>query len=217
MAAETVPTDPLSKESLPSNRTSVDDRLRDVEKPTESKDELSNSSDADADIEKDAQSPEHSQPEAPSTLVEFDGPNDPGNPKNWTAKRRWAITASMGSLVFTVTFASSIFSVNIGVVRDKFDVSIVTATLGVALFVLVCCTTLNLNTRITANRKCNRALYSVPLCSAPCRKCSVVAPHSSLDMLCSPSSKFPLPSPRTSLQYVLVDSWEDSLQQHRFQ
>lgn len=43
----------------------------------------------------------------------------------------------MGLMVFTVTFASSIFSVNIGVIVEKFDVTLVTATLGVALFVLV--------------------------------------------------------------------------------
>lgn len=42
----------------------------------------------------------------------------------------------MGLLVFTVTFASSIFSVNIRVVQEKFHVDLVTATLGVALFVL---------------------------------------------------------------------------------
>lgn len=42
----------------------------------------------------------------------------------------------MGLLVFTVTFASSIFSVNIRVVEEKFNVDLVTATLGVALFVL---------------------------------------------------------------------------------
>jgi hypothetical protein len=71
-------------------------------------------------------------------LVEFDGADDLGNPKNWTPKRRWAITVSMGLMVFTVTFASSIFSVNIGVVQEKFNVELVTATLGVALFVLVC-------------------------------------------------------------------------------
>jgi DHA1 family multidrug resistance protein-like MFS transporter len=71
-----------------------------------------------------------------SHLVVFDGPDDQGNPKNWTLKRRWAITVSMGLLVFTVTFASSIFSVNIRVVQEKFDVDLVTATLGVALFVL---------------------------------------------------------------------------------
>ena len=72
-----------------------------------------------------------------SFFVEFDGPNDPDNPKNWTPKRRWGITISMGLMVFTVTFASSIFSVNIGVVQEKFNVELVTATLGVALFVLV--------------------------------------------------------------------------------
>lgn len=70
-------------------------------------------------------------------FVEFDGPNDPDNPKNWSSRRRWGITAAMGSMVFTVTFASSIFSVNLAVIRDKFDVELVTATLGVALFVLV--------------------------------------------------------------------------------
>jgi DHA1 family multidrug resistance protein-like MFS transporter len=71
-----------------------------------------------------------------TVLVEFDGPNDAGNPKNWTAKRRWAITISMGLLVFTVTFASSIFSVNIRTVQELYNVELVTATLGVALFVL---------------------------------------------------------------------------------
>ena len=70
-------------------------------------------------------------------LVEFEGPNDPGNPKSWAPKRRWAITVSMALMVFTVTFASSIFSVNVGYVRERFDVTLVTATLGVALFVLV--------------------------------------------------------------------------------
>ncbi|KAF2824152.1 citrinin biosynthesis transporter CtnC [Ophiobolus disseminans] len=69
-------------------------------------------------------------------LVKFEGPNDPDNPKNWTTKRRWAITISMGLTVFTVTFASSIFSVNIRVVEEKFNVELITATLGVALFVL---------------------------------------------------------------------------------
>jgi DHA1 family multidrug resistance protein-like MFS transporter len=70
-------------------------------------------------------------------FVEFEGRNDPGNPKSWTPKRRWGITVSMGLMVFTVTFASSIFSVNIGVVQELFEVKLVTATLGVALFVLV--------------------------------------------------------------------------------
>ncbi|KAF1960831.1 citrinin biosynthesis transporter CtnC [Byssothecium circinans] len=84
------------------------------------------------DKEKDA----NETPEEKNYLVEFDGPDDPDNPKNWKQKRRWAITVCMSSMVFTVTFASSIFSVNIGIVQDKFGVSMVEATLGVALFVL---------------------------------------------------------------------------------
>lgn len=88
------------------------------------------------DLEKGADHDSSSPANEKSYLVEFDGPNDPGNPKNWTTKRRWAITVCMGLTVFTVTFASSIFSVNLRVVQEKFDTTLVTATLGVALFVL---------------------------------------------------------------------------------
>lgn len=121
------------------NRTSVEGATaHDSAKERPSQDDLPSSSDDIPDIEKGPNGAEKSGSAEKSMLVEFDGPNDPGNPKNWSTKRRWIITVAMGSLVFTVTFASSIFSVNIGVVREKFDVSIVTATLGVALFVLVC-------------------------------------------------------------------------------
>lgn len=72
-----------------------------------------------------------------SDLVEFDGPDDPGNPKNWPRKKRWAITISMAAMTFVVTFASSIFAVAIPEVSEEYDVSTVVATLGVALFLLV--------------------------------------------------------------------------------
>jgi hypothetical protein len=38
-------------------------------------------------------------------LVEFDSPDDPENPKNFSSRRKWAITASMGWMTFVVTFA----------------------------------------------------------------------------------------------------------------
>jgi DHA1 family multidrug resistance protein-like MFS transporter len=101
-------------------------------------------------------------------LVEFEGSTDPGNPKSWTPKRRWGITISMGLMVFTVTFASSIFSVNIGEVQEKFNVEKITATLGVALFVLVCWTSRPMIT--TAANTTPRALYSDLSHSAPCQK-----------------------------------------------
>lgn len=88
------------------------------------------------DLEKGSDDDELAAASQNEYLVEFEGPNDLGNPKNWPTKRRWAITISMGLLVFTVTFASSIFSVNIRTVQELFGVELVTATLGVALFVL---------------------------------------------------------------------------------
>jgi MFS transporter, DHA1 family, multidrug resistance protein len=70
-------------------------------------------------------------------LVTFDGPDDPENPKNFPAARKWIITASMGMCTFVVTFSSSIFSVAVAPVMDEFGISRVVATLGVALFLLV--------------------------------------------------------------------------------
>ncbi|KAF2125197.1 MFS general substrate transporter [Dothidotthia symphoricarpi CBS 119687] len=117
-----------------SSRSSVDDTT--IENGGESPKSLDSPKDAPHDLEKGSDDNAQSHSHGTSYLVEFDGPNDPGNPKNWSEKRRWAISISMGLMVFTVTFASSIFSVNIGVVQEKFDVDLVTATLGVSLFVL---------------------------------------------------------------------------------
>lgn len=108
-------------------------RRRSFDTPNESP---KDSNDALSDIERGTNDDEHPAAAEAGYLVVFNGANDPDNPKNWTTKRRWAITISMGLLVFTVTFASSIFSVNIRVVEEKFNVELVTATLGVALFVL---------------------------------------------------------------------------------
>lgn len=98
----------------------------------------------DIDIEKQAQGqvePEKTAetvPERDPNIVEFDGPDDPDNPKNWNWKKKIAITASMGSMTFVVTFASSIFAVCLGPVSEEFNVGTVVAALGVCLFLMVC-------------------------------------------------------------------------------
>ncbi|EXJ79456.1 hypothetical protein A1O3_08958 [Capronia epimyces CBS 606.96] len=96
------------------------------------------------DVEKEAESQQ--QQEVPVTpvpvrgsaddLVEFDGPDDPENPKNWSVMRRCTITAAMGAMTFVVTFASSIYSVAIIPVAHEYDISNVTSVLGVSLFLL---------------------------------------------------------------------------------
>lgn len=137
MATDSILSDPTLV-STPSTRGSVNGGHA---KPRKGLEDGDDSSDALPDLEKGL--PSDNTPNPPpeqknSHLVEFNGPNDPDSPKSWTPRRRWAITCAMGSLVFTVTFASSIFSVNISLIEQKFGVDLATATLGVALFVLVC-------------------------------------------------------------------------------
>ena len=71
-------------------------------------------------------------------LVEFDGPDDPGSPKNFGVGRKIAITCAFGAMSFVVTFSSSIFSVAIEPVAIEYGVTTLTSTLGVTVFLLVC-------------------------------------------------------------------------------
>ena len=100
--------------------------------------------DLDRDVEKqtkDQTPPQEAaspvEEERDHSLVEFDGPNDPDNPKNWTARKRISITMCLALMTFVVTFSSTIFAVAIQPVAEEFNVGTVTATLGVALFLLV--------------------------------------------------------------------------------
>lgn len=69
-------------------------------------------------------------------LIEFDGPNDPMNPMNWSTTTKVSQTALLASLTFVVTFASSVFSVASKSVAEKFGVSQEVTVLGVSLFVM---------------------------------------------------------------------------------
>lgn len=101
-------------------------------------DEGTESAGLDRDVEKaaDRQQQHSDPPPNDPSLVEFDGPDDPGNPKNWTVRKRVSITVSMGMMTFAVTFSSSIFAVAIEPVSQEFNIGTVTATLGVSLFLL---------------------------------------------------------------------------------
>ncbi|KAF2102158.1 MFS transporter [Rhizodiscina lignyota] len=106
--------------------------------------------DSDSASEKDIEKADFGNDEAPqqhpnectcgfhpkNDLVEFVGPDDPGNPKNWPRGRRWGITVSMGAMTFVVTFSSSIFSVAIPSVAEEYNVGRVVSTLGITLFLL---------------------------------------------------------------------------------
>lgn len=100
----------------------------------------SRSGDFEVDTEKGRETivpaPEPAQESTDPNLVVFDGPDDPGNPKNWSVRRRIVITMSMAMMTFVVTFSSSIFAVAIQPVSEEFHIGTTTATLGVSLFLL---------------------------------------------------------------------------------
>ena len=141
-----------------------------------------------------------------SSLVEFDGPNDPDNPKNWSVGRRIGITISMGLMGFVVTFSSSIFAVAVEPVAEEYNISTVTATLGVSLFLLVSST--RNDERLNAND--SRALSLAQLHLAQQARCMVGACHCSMATSPLPSSTYQLLSPRMSKRLCWVAFLEGS-------
>lgn len=69
-------------------------------------------------------------------LVDWEGPDDPAHPQNWSFAKKARITISLGVMTLTVTFASSVFSTATKAVSEEFGISTEVATLGTSLFVL---------------------------------------------------------------------------------
>ncbi|KIW20841.1 hypothetical protein PV08_01419 [Exophiala spinifera] len=97
---------------------------------------ISDDAEKDVKVEPQAPGPVVDDEEPTHYLVEFGGPDDPDNPKNWSRARRWRITLAMGGMAFVVTFSSSIFAVVISPVAAQYSIGTVTSTLGVSLFLL---------------------------------------------------------------------------------
>ncbi|KAF2015544.1 MFS general substrate transporter [Aaosphaeria arxii CBS 175.79] len=89
----------------------------------------------DLDIEKQ----ESRQPQLEAgdpNLVDWDGPDDPENPMNFSRSKKWTITMLLGFVTFCITFASSVFSTATIQTAKKFNVSNEVMVLGTSLFVL---------------------------------------------------------------------------------
>ncbi|OKL63800.1 hypothetical protein UA08_00517 [Talaromyces atroroseus] len=69
-------------------------------------------------------------------IVEFDGPDDAGNPLNWSIKKKLSIALVLAFCTFTVGFNSSLFSSGVSQVSREFHVSHEVGTLGVSLYVM---------------------------------------------------------------------------------
>ena len=74
--------------------------------------------------------------ETDHNIVRFDGPNDSGNPMNWSQRYKCMITFVLAGMTFVTTFTSSIFSTAIDATSREFAVSTDVMTLGTSLFLL---------------------------------------------------------------------------------
>lgn len=71
-----------------------------------------------------------------SNLVDWDGPDDPENPHNWSRAKKWRITMITACMTFVVSFGSSVFSTATEVTAARFGVSDEVMILGVTLYVI---------------------------------------------------------------------------------
>ncbi|KAK3082325.1 Citrinin biosynthesis cluster MFS transporter mrr1 [Coniosporium uncinatum] len=94
------------------------------------------SDEADLEKQESEQKPDNGEEEKDPNLIEWDGPDDPENPLNFSPMRKWIITISMGLMTFVITFASSVFSTATQPTAREFGVSTEVTTLGTSLFVL---------------------------------------------------------------------------------
>lgn len=69
-------------------------------------------------------------------VVEFDGPDDPLHPQNWTFKKKVLIAAILSYTSLSSTFTSSMFSASTRDFAQYWGVSVEVATLGTSLYVL---------------------------------------------------------------------------------
>lgn len=73
-------------------------------------------------------------PSSENYLVEFEGPDDPLNPLNWSFQKRAYTTLMYAVCTFGPQSASSIYSASTDQIASEFGVSTEVSTLGVSLF-----------------------------------------------------------------------------------
>lgn len=88
------------------------------------------------DIEAKARGQARTSP-ANSNPVDWDGPDDPANPHNFTTSRRVFISLIWVAGNLVTCIASSIFSSGATLIANEFHLSSTVTTLGVSLFLLV--------------------------------------------------------------------------------
>jgi multidrug resistance protein len=71
-----------------------------------------------------------------TTAQDWTGPNDPGNPRNWSFVKKMYHVAIIGLQCFSITMGSSVISPALREISEAFDVSITVSILPLTVYVL---------------------------------------------------------------------------------
>jgi multidrug resistance protein len=96
------------------DRIPKDSFSKDVEKGTQSQAHSTHTLSSGAPLE------EQDEPRDPN-IIDWDGPNDPENPQNWAASRKWGIIAALGAVTLITPLASSFFAPGVPQVLRTFN------------------------------------------------------------------------------------------------
>jgi MFS family permease len=72
----------------------------------------------------------------PLSDLDWDSPEDPGNPKNWSKPYRWFVTMVAAWMCLVVTFGSSLYTAGIFKIMAKFHASQTLALAGLTFYLL---------------------------------------------------------------------------------
>ncbi|KAF2117138.1 major facilitator superfamily domain-containing protein [Lophiotrema nucula] len=86
-------------------------------------------------LEKDPANHAFTSSATTESFVDWDGPNDPENPLNWTTLKKLALTGTVCLAVFILSFASSVFAPANEVTAQEYAVSRTVMSLSIALFI----------------------------------------------------------------------------------
>ncbi|THU96909.1 MFS general substrate transporter [Dendrothele bispora CBS 962.96] len=126
--------------SSPPDDTPVEDTLfnHDLEKQVSSSDNSTLGDDGPSSSSSPSPSPTPKTESEGETIVQWDGPNDPENPRNWSKKKRWVVTLVVSLFTFISPVASSISSPSLSAISADLGIQpgSILENMSLSIFVL---------------------------------------------------------------------------------
>jgi len=114
----------------------ADTYSKDIEKGAQSRAHSSHTDEQTLSSNAPAPSANENEPQDPN-IVDWDGPDDPSNPQNWPARKKWGIIAALAAITLITPLASSFFAPGVPQVLRTFgETSNLIAAFVVSVYIL---------------------------------------------------------------------------------